>query len=120
MSEDTENSERDVLPEVQSAIYFVAESMGGVADKLNDMIGNFYKDTIGNVWRLTGYYYFQAERVATQHVAEPGSTNPPMINVLYEVVALPYYESVGFLSDQNFSAQIRGALGDKPIIVGGG
>jgi len=101
-----ENEPRMMLP----ALYFTAESMAEVADKLNEMVGDFYKDRIGNVFRLTGFYHFQAVRVEEWHVGEPGSTSPPGANVVYDVVVLPVYEHVEWLSKTLTMSEVTSAM----------
>lgn len=86
-----------VPDQMLTAIHFVAKSMLEVADILNDMTGNFYRDMIGNVYRLKGFYAFQ--------VMQDGSH--------FQVVTLPYYERADWLSMQHEGKTIADILAEE-------
>lgn len=98
-SEESESTERITAPHsMVPAVFFEADNMADVAEKLNEMVGNVYTDAIGNAFKLTGFYHFQAVRVDEWHSAEAGSTQSMKRNTVYEIVALPIYEHVEWLS----------------------
>lgn len=92
------NDDQYVFPEMLPALHFAAESMAEVADKLNDMVGRFYKDRMGNVFRLTGFYHFEVLLVDKVLPAIPGTTIQEYTLPQLHVVALPMYEHIEWMS----------------------
>jgi len=92
------NDDQYVFPEMKPALHFEVASVSEVADKLNDLIGQFYKDSRGNIFRSTGFYHFQVLVVDKMIPAIPGTNIQEYTLPKYHVIALPMYEHVEWMS----------------------
>lgn len=80
--------ENEMLP----VLYFEVASVSDAARVLNDLVGNLYKDHLGNVFRITGFYHFQVVVDHYENKRKGGTIS------VYEVIALPIYEHLDWLS----------------------
>jgi len=105
---DNEN-EYQAFAALPAAVFFQADSMEDVAQKLNAKIGEVCYDSLGNPHELIGYKYFQVERIEEWYLIS-GYDKPSQSNIMYDVVALPEYlprMKFGY----SFSAEIKERLG---------
>jgi len=95
--------ENEMLP----VLYFEAASVSDAARTLNDLVGNLYKDHLGNVFRMTGFYHFQVVVDHYENQRKGGTIS------VYEIIALPIYEHVDWLSTRQEGKSMAEILAEQ-------